>query len=228
MLVCGYIREYCRLIKAALPSQDLIELFVKWAVTDLWDDINSHSNILMESPLKAISSTFSTATCIGKCIVKRGGKKSWTFKTNSKYTMVGIVSDEIVNKYDRITDFTDIEYGGYGISLSTWKRYHTDSQQKRRGGYYSTYWNNPSDGSISQYAQQFRFDDQYRTLTMELDMTHSRKGTLCFIIHHKIAGNIAKIKTLGDYTNIAFDTIDLNKNYHAAFALQGGGSFVEL
>ena len=67
-------------------------------------------------------------------------------------------------------------------------------------------------------------------MTMELDLTQKKSdnGVLKFIMHHKPKRNVNLIKSDGIYSNIAFDDIDIDKEYRAAFDIGGKDVSVQL
>ena len=58
---------------------------------------------------------------------------------------------------------------------------------------------------------------------MELDLTGSKHehGTLSFRFHHELIRElkISEFKSDGEYTNIVYDTIDINKEYCLGMSL---------
>ena len=58
-------------------------------------------------------------------------------------------------------------------------------------------------------------------ITMELDMTQtqSESGVLKYILHNKPKDDIKQIRTDGEFTNIAYNNIDIDNKYRLALVL---------
>ena len=58
-------------------------------------------------------------------------------------------------------------------------------------------------------------------VTMQLDMTQQENdhGLLRFVLHHGMNKDVKEIQTNGEYTNIAYNDIDITKKYRMAFAV---------
>ena len=223
LLVFGYIRSYCKEIKVQIPPKDVILMFVSWITfMDSFDRIKSHKRTEYISNTRCYikkSATYTPiASIIGKIIVEKGMKQSWTFATDTRALIVGIIENDIVDSNEQIADFSDSTYKGYGMGLNGFSLYHA----KDSG----------SDGSFN-HAQQFKYEHlSPLIMTMELDLTQkeNENGVLRFYVHHKAKKDVDKIRTDGAYSTIAWNDIDINKKYRVAFGLQayGEGNCIEL
>ena len=76
--------------------------------------------------------------------------------------------------------------------------------------------------TLEKYASQFKYEPMnVFIVTIELDMTQtqSKNGILKYIIRHEKGEDVATIRTDGEYTNIAYDNVDINKTYRLAVSL---------
>ena len=144
---------------------------------------------------------------IGNHLVTKGMKRSWKFKVKPSSTIIGIMETDMIKSKETIDDFTTEEHKGYGLFTSGWFYAHNNN------------WG--SDGWIDTYSTQFILDDVPLIITMEFDVSgiKSKYGILKFIIHNETKQNVSQIKTDGDYTNIAYDDIDISKKYRLAFSI---------
>ena len=140
----------------------------------------------------------SLASVVGRFIVTKGMKQSWSFKMDYSYIMLGIMDDEIIKSKDTITDFTDTTHKGYGLESHSWSVYHDDDKYRS--------------GCLMDYVEQFDVNDTL-LITMELDMTQkvNQNGILKYIIHNEPEKDVTEIRTDDQFTNIAFDIITLKK-----------------
>ena len=217
LLVFGYMRHYCSSIGVELPTNHIIYLFVTWlSILDRWDKSKSHDDIVFDSDTTArCKFHMDYATCVGQYIIKKGMKQSWTMKSGSSTVLVGIIDNEMLDDDINIEDFTSTKYKGYGISLNGWDKYHdTDFLEG---------------AEKLKYAQQFDIKDEI-FLSMELDLTQKKSddGILKFELHHEPNKDIDKIETDGECTNIAYNSIDINKAYRLAVDISGVSKGVEL
>lgn len=225
LLAFGYIREYAKSVDKDIPPNDLIHLIVLWiCLMDYWDKDRSHDDIRFdgESDQRALSTQSGHRTVIGENVIRKGNKESWTFRASSGMVIAGVIEDDVfeTNSNLQITDFTTSEYNGYGISLYMWYMYHSCDDFSG------------NDGKLK-HAQQFKIEQSgERVLTMELDLTQSKHkhGLLSFKFHHELRRGlkISEFKSDAEYTNIVYDTIDVNKKYRAAFSLSNQGTSIEL
>ena len=210
----GFMRDYCKSIHKELPTDDLIHLFAEWlSLMDRWDKSHCHQKAEVVSDLKVTqSSDVSFATCVGEYVVKKGEKQIWKLKISGGDGLAGIVDDEIISDYERIGDFTNEQNEGYGINIHGGTRYGDAHPWVQSLGAF-------------RYAQQFDFSMTYDSVVfeMELDMTQEENtdAILKFTYYHKTKGNINQIRTDGEYTNICFDKIDINKRYRLAVDIGG-------
>ena len=79
-----------------------------------------------------------------------------------------------------------------------------------------------SSGCLEQYLDQFQSPETW-LITMELDMTQTAGGILKFVIHNEPNKKVNQIRTDGAYTNIAFDDIDITKQYRFSFCFGRSG-----
>ena len=218
LLMFGFMRDYCKDIDKELPSDDLIRLFAAWvALIDRWDKEKCHSGVEIVSKLATICKTIvplGAVTCIGESVIKKGEKNTWKLKVNSSYVMAGIIDDEIVRTMQDIDDFTAEYCGGYGLSLGYGIRFNDKFDFPQ--------------GDNFHYAQQFKLhsvvgDSIGIVFEMELDLTQkeNENGILRFVIDDKHNKGIDTIETVGKYSNICFDTIDIDKKYRLAVDIGG-------
>ena len=117
--------------------------------------------------------------------------------------MIGIMEDSIIQSVDEIADFTDTKNKGYGLETDSCQYlYHDDDD----GG---------NHGDLENYAHQFQAYPRPLVIMMELDMTQDVKehGILKYIIHNEKKEDVEIIRTDEEYTNIAYDDIDIDKKY---------------
>ena len=219
LLVFGYIKEYHKSNNIELPPNDIVLLFVSWIrLRDTFDKNMIPKEIIFHPE---IDTKFNHkdgggwASLIGTIVVEKGIKQSWKFKT-PKWTIIGIIDEEIAKSSTIITDFTNLKYKGYGIQTGQWGYYHRSSR---------------FDGSLKQYVDQFEAGPASFMFTMELDMTQTQSeyGVLKYIIHAKPRDGIKQIRTDGEYTNIAYDNINIDRKYRLGVAITvAPGGWIEL
>ena len=152
------------------------------------------------------------AGVVGTIIVKKGMKQRWTFKMSAriKYPQIVIMSDALIRAKSVITDNMDADHEGYGLQIDIehgWLLYHGEGC---------------ADGNLRMYANQFEIKRWHKLLiSMELDMTQTenQNGVLKYIIHNKPKTDIAEIRTDGEYSNVAYDDIDIDKKYRMSVSL---------
>ena len=228
LLVCGYIREYFTLQNMELPPKDLVLLFAAWvALVDTFDATKSHKSIYFDSDTKIMKQSGGShfATAIGSCIVGKGDKRSWSFKFTVPMSIacgvVGVIDNEAVNEVNSYNDYTNKDEceNSYGLGLRNLTKYQTT--------HYDDKW-----FEKFHYPGQFLFDGDCRLFTMELDMTQkeNKNGIVRYIFHHKSKDGVDEIKTDGKYSNIAWNSININKQYRMAFAITdyASGKWVEI
>lgn len=207
LVVFGYMRNYCRSIDRELPTDHLIQFLIEWlSLLDHWDKTKSHQDIAYASDtIATLTKSRDYTTCVGQYIVEKGMKQSWTIQSNSKSVLMGIIDNEMLQEdYPNLEDFTNTTYKGYGLSANGWHFYHDT--------------NTVLGASKCKYAEQFDIPKVIFTITMELDLTQQNNdhGILRFIFHHPPNKEIDIIQTDGKYTNIAYETIDVSKQYRLA------------
>ena len=104
-----------------------------------------------------------------------------------------------------ISDFTDKFNKGYGIETGSWDVYHGSGEP---------------DESLAEYADQFEiYNDEM--ITIELDMTQrdNEDGILRYIIHNEVIMDDADILTHDEYTNVAYDDVDIDTKYRLVVAM---------
>ena len=230
LLVYGYIKEYHKANNMDLPPNDLILLFVSWIrLMDTFDknmipedivfDPEIDTKFKREATNKFLSDAY--ASVIGTFVVTKGIKQNWTFKVHGKYPLIGIINENTIKSNKIIKDFTDEFHNGYGIQIAgDWHFFH--------GNEYDY------DGSLTKYVNQFQLYPRPVIITMQLDMTQTenKNGILKYIIHNEMREDIKQIRTDGEYTNIAYDNIDINNKYRLAFAISNNeadtGAWCEL
>ena len=144
---------------------------------------------------------YRTAICEG--IIVKGFKEKCTFRldalTPDSSLLIGIVDDEAAQKANgTMLDFSDSEYGGYGLLCECCFAYH---------GAEEVYF---------EYLEQFEYG-QNSLLTMELDMTQQDNdhGILMVTVNSKVKDGV----NIDDHSDILFDDIDINKKWRAAVAI---------
>ena len=217
LLVYGYIKEYHKANNMDLPPNDLILLFVSWiALMDSFDKNMIPEDIIFDPEIdtkfkREAANDFHSnayASVIGTIVVEKGMKQNWTFKVHGKYPLIGIIKEQIIKSKKMIKDFTDEYHNGYGIQTAgDWNFFH--------GNVYDY------DGGLAKYVEQFQLYPRPVVITMQLDMTQTENenGILKYIIHNEIKEDIKHIRTDGEYTNIAYNNININDKYRLAFAI---------
>eukprot|EP01084_Bolivina_argentea_P175844 304429_1 len=227
LLVFGFVREYEHNIPFTIPY-DITHFLSSWiSFTDFFDKEISDDGIIFESrndddkysTIQRKDDTNYILKCaFGALIIKKGQQQIWKFKLNNTSTktiqfIVGIMDNNKIETRDKrdIGDFTDTINGGYGL----WY-----------GNRFALYHN--SDGSETQYlyASQLKFNDG-NVITMKLDLTQkcSKCGILSYEIDNcKLRNNIVN----NTYSNIAYDDIDINKDYRCAVALYHEGNIISI
>ena len=158
------------------------------------------------------------AGVVGTIIVKKSMKERWTFKTDNEALMIGIMDVEMIKSRNLIQDITDTKHKGYGMASGSWSVFHDSDRDHCK--------------SLKKYVRQFEIDNQPKVITMELDMTQQeyKNGVLKYIFHNKPKQSVKQIRTDGEFSNIAFDNIDITKEYKLAVALSryGWGKWIQL
>ena len=118
---------------------------------------------------------------------------------------------DIIKQHEIITDFTDQNFNGCGLSTASWSCFHRQADTEI--GF-----------SLLDYSEQFDIDtDNGKPLviTLELDMTQidNDNGVLTYIIHNKPKDDSQGIRTDGIYTNVGSTNIDISKRYRLAVAI---------
>ena len=211
LLVYGYIKEWHKRNNIELPPNDIISAFVSWIkLLDLFDKKFCHKDIKFhpESETKfQCKGPTSYPSAIGSMSIKRGMKQSWTFKIKQNFALLGIIDEEIVqNSGNAITDFTNSTFKGYGITTNLWSCYHILG-----AGRVSI--------NFRRYSNQF-VKEKSSIVTMELDMTQkeSEHAILKYVNHGEPKENVKEIRTDKEFSNIAWNDIDINREYRMAIA----------
>ena len=210
LVVFGYIRAFCKELMLDLPPKDLIELFISWITfMDKFDRAKSHENIQFIKDTLVRHSLSTYATVVGTDIIKKGDKQSWKFKLSRRMGLIGIVDNGIVESSKNIRHFTGWYHGGYGLTMSSFEKYHASA--------------NYSDGHFDHVDQLINMDcneNKAIIVTMELDLTQNEneKGILRYTFPEESTADGEDLKTNGKYSNIAYDDIDISKGYRAAVA----------
>ena len=213
LVVFGYIREFCKDLLLDLPPKDLIELFISWiSFMDKFDKTKSHEIIQFIEDTLAIQPAHHYATAVATYIIRKGSKQSWTFKLSRRGGLIGIVDNEIVETgaSTNIDDFTNSSHRGYGLTMSNWMKYHASDFQ--------------NEGHFKHFDQFIGTDyDENKPIivVMELDLTQNENenGILRYSFPEESTVDGSDVKTNGEYTNIAYDNIDITKAYRAAVAI---------
>ena len=125
--------------------------------------------------------------------------------------MIGIMEENKIKSMKKIADFTDDTHEGYGLETTRAGSLWHDIDKTDDG----------IQARIRKYIKQFEFASRPLIITMELDMTQKEgdHGKLKYIVHNETKKGIEMIRTDGEYTNIAFDIIDVDKKYRFAFGI---------
>ena len=215
LLTYGYIREHHNSNNIELPPTDVILLLVSWiTLIDAFDTNKVPRDIQFEDENEARFQRTDTSiedwvSVVGSYVVQKGSKQLWSFKTIAKAIIIGIMDDELIKSNDEIYDYTLFADGAYGLHILTWDKYQRVCH-----------------GSIAKYATQFKlwdfFDDSIVIkISMELDMTQkeNKNGILKYIVHNETKKSLSEIRTDGEYTNIAWDDVDIDKKYRLVVAV---------
>ena len=130
--------------------------------------------------------------------------------------MIGIMDIEDVRSDKKnINDITSSSNNGYALSTVVWYYGHANDEL----------W----DGDIWTYMSQFDISDKPVIMTMELDMTQKESdgGILKYICHNKAKKSITKIRTDGQYNNVIYRDVDIDKTYCAAFSMRKEMNWIE-
>ena len=130
--------------------------------------------------------------------------------------MIGIMDTQIIEANKKnIHDISSSSNNGYGLSTYAW--------------YYGHANDHTCDGNIWSYMNQFDISDKTVTMTMELDMTQKESdgGILKYICHNKPKNHVTEIKTHGQYSNIIYKDVDIDKKYCAAFSMRREMNWIE-
>ena len=180
---------------------------------DSWDPKLSHHSInisfdeqlRVECVEKNASGSRRWCHCYGRDIIQKGMVKKWTFRFLQEYrAVIGIIDNDHVNdpgfaeiKFDKC--FTNMaKFGGCGLSTINRNIYPSSIALPRL------------------YSYTFKEEDELR---MELDMTHSDRGTLAYLVEDD---------DTVDKSNIANDNIDLAKKYRLCVAFWCSGNKIAL
>ena len=213
----GYVRK----LTVNLPPVDLIKMIVSWIMmTDVFDKDKSDKKINFKSDTCLSFQSISEFVCaVGKVVVAKGDKQSWKckIKGGSEYSsiIVGIIDNETVETKAHIRDHTDIGNEGYGVHLnSTYAKYHNV------GEFISDEDFNDHETTLY-YAKQFKVIANEYLFSMTLDMTqhHGHNCTLSYEFHMKPKNDVKEIRTDGMYTTVAWNNIDIDKQYRVAFTI---------
>ena len=220
LLTFGFVREFCNAENMVFLPNDIVELFVLWLIFCDRIDINlCHEYIELTTKtddkygeyqqigLKEFSYKHSTAIC--EQIIKKGNKQLWTFKfeeiATDTYVILGIIDNNIaIKEKGGIRDFS-VELGGYGLYLSSMRKYAGEYSLLYAGG----------GSSIFGYGQRFRFKKN-DMITMELDLT-KQKGVLSFTFHAEYKSYLYLSKDLP--SNVAYNDVDVDKQWRGAVAI---------
>ena len=223
LLVFGFVREYYTSLQRDLPPHDIIKLFSSWlSFSDYFDPKLSHPTITIElvkhdqfgecQKLKSTAKDFELVSAIGNAIIMKGEKQRWVFQINNKSgfagtsLIIGIIDAERVKSVAYIEDFTDSENKGYGLHIRGMFKYHASDLE--------------IDGHF-EYGYQFECKED-DLITMELDLTQEDKddGILRYIIHSASKHADNEISMEGQYSNILYDNIDINRKWRAAVSFE--------
>ena len=128
------------------------------------------------------------------------------FRFETPTALIGIMENELIKSNENINDFVSVPNNGYGLFTANWGCYHAYIS--------SNIW--PAADRSFIYRTQFSFQHNMPfTISMELDMTQTtnEKAVLKYISHNKMWNDIKEPRTDGKYTNIAWDNIDISKEY---------------
>ena len=208
LLVYGFIKEWHKSNGIDLLPRDVIGAFMKWIkLFDSFDAKFCHENIEFDPEIPTKFKRCQSGlypTVIGSFIIEKGMKQSWTISTDGP-VMIGIMDEKSIQMSSgNITDFTSANNKGFGIITNGWYYFHA-------------HW--AEDGQLIKYAEQFEATKPL-IVEMVLDMTQneSEHGILKYIIQNEKRKDVAAIKTDGEYSNIAYDTININNKYRLALA----------
>ena len=217
LVVYGFIREFHRARNIDLPPSDIILLFAIWIeLMDTFDKTKIAQGIVFDpnNPTKfklAIEADGHMSqhnygaerwrSVPANYIVSEGLKRSWKFKVEPSQTIIGIMENEMIKSKKTIDDCTSEEHKGYGLFTGGWFYAHDN--------------NFGIGGWLDRYAKQFNLDDGPLIVTMELDLTQTvnQHGILKYIIHNEKREDVEEISTDDKYSNIAYDNIDISKEY---------------
>ena len=212
LAVWGYIRQYFASINDTLPPDDIVSLFVAWIrFLDSFDQNKIHKDIEFDPDNdkkfkrdKYSNDTF--ASVVGTIIVEKGMKHAWKFRVDAEEVLVGIMNDTKIASSKEIGDFSSKFHEGYGLQTGTYYAYH----DKGVDGH----------GFLGGYMKQFQ-SALPMIIIMELDMTQTvnNKGVLKYIVHNERKQDVEEIRTDGEYTNIAYDNIDIDTKYRLAIGI---------
>ena len=173
-----------------------------------------------ETKIQCDAANDSYAGALGSIIVKKGMKQCWTFMVDAgtKYVQFGIMSTDVIESIDVIEDNLDKIHKGYGLMVPIYITLHG------RGA---------ADKDIQQYVEQFEINPRTNLIiSMELDMTQKENsnGILKYIIHNEVKDDIETVRTDDKYSNIAYDNVDINKEYRmsVSFDWQACDAWIQL
>ena len=197
-----------------LLPDDVIELLTKWiSLFDCFDETKMHSSLQIIKDehnqyqiLKTKRKSGWYSTAIGTQIITKGMKKEWIIefkKVKSTLILLGIIENSMVNINEMIDDFTNGQYNGWGIYLSCSVKYHGQNSEQP-----------------FEYASQFKLRNGNK-IKIILDLSNNNKntgnkGSLAYIYDADID---KEILTTGTFSNIAYDDIDVEKEYRFAIAM---------
>ena len=215
-LASGFIRELDDDDICSIPI-DLIKFISEWInLLDKWDRYNTNLKCLQICNkylrIDGDSITKESYNCVqrktrkdckwhhsfGTDIICRGERKKWALclkkGKGSPYSymvsMIGIIDDRYVNK--NIKDFTNCDVFGYGLSTANKNVYHQDESHQFH------------------HLGEYTFS-KLNFVQIELDLaTNNKKGGILSFSIDGIDNKCSKI---------AFNNVDLNRNYRLAVAL---------
>ena len=223
LLVWGYLREFFKSMSSELPPHDLITLFITWlSLMDHFDRQKCDSAIKFESHTcisKIVTmNRWSFACAVGSMRISKGDKQSWICKIDRKFTsvIVGIVDNATAECEGDIGDHSDEGNEGYGFGLNFFEKYYNEGQYDSDDD-----WPEERVREYFHYGQQFKTDHGF-VMTITLDMTQQKgdHGILSYEFHMKPKDEIDEIRTDGEYTNVAWDDVDIDKEYRIAFSIK--------
>ena len=213
LLVFGFVKEF---VTVAVPNDILLLLVVWLRIKDVIDETNSDKGIYVETidgdnPYQKISrknldwrGKKAYISALGTDIIEKGQTQTWKFKilSNDPSFVIGIIDNNNISLREVIGRFYYKELNGYALSTSSGLKYH-----------------GATIGERFEYAQQFKIELNYLiTLTLDLSQEENAKGIVKYIIEPPKKDQRFDVKMDGEHTNIAFDKVDIDKQYRLAVA----------